>query len=262
MKWNWNDFTEAAVALTRRDSNGEITRSGFLVPKPMHHQLAYWAGCQGGSFYNKDETGVAFQENGAAVDGLKWWLELLAKASQPIGPERQDFQQFLQGTAAMVQSGPWDYSNVPVQAPNLKWSAMLIPAKPVENGQISTSIWNNMLVVPTKAKHKDAGWKLLTYWCGLDFMLKRLEFGQWMAPRKDFYEAGQYKKAVEALPVLENVRLASEVGTSVAFIENTAISATIDPILEAVMLGELAPEPAVDEMVQKCNEILAKAGYA
>ena len=63
------------------------------------------------------------------------------------------------------------------------------------------------------------------------------------------------------MPVLAYVPLASEVGTSVAFIESTAIQATINPILEAVMLGERDPESAVAEMVEKCNEILAKAGY-
>jgi multiple sugar transport system substrate-binding protein len=262
MKWTWTDFTEAATALTVRDASGQVTRSGFLVPVPGHHQVAFWAGCQGGSFYNADETGVAFHENNAAVDGLNWWLELQEKASQPLTPERQDFQQFLQGTTAMAMSGPWDFVTIGDQAPDLQWSAMLVPAKPVDNGQISTSIWNNMLVMPSKAQNQDAAWALLTYWCGLDWMLKRLEIGSWMAPRKDFYETPEYQQALEKMPVLANVPLASEVGTSVAFIENTAIQATINPILEAVMIGERDPESAVAEMVEKCEEILAKAGYA
>jgi multiple sugar transport system substrate-binding protein len=262
MEWNWNDFTEAAAALAIRDGDGNVTRSGFLVPVPGHHELAYWAGCQGGSFYNEDETGVAFHENNGAVDGLNWWLELQEKVSQPLTPERQDYQQFLQGTTAMMQSGPWSYAQIAEEAPDLNWSAMLIPAKPVEGGQISTSIWNNMLVMPTQAKDQNAGWAFLTYWCGLEWMLKRLEIGSWMAPRKDFYETSEYKLALENLPVLTNVPLASEVGTSVAFIENTATQATINPILEAVMIGERDPESAVAEMVEKCNEILAKAGYS
>ena len=261
MNWTWSDFTEAATTLTVRDANGQVSRSGFLVPVPGHHQMAYWAGCQGGSFYNEDETGVAFHENNAAVDGLNWWLELQEKASQPLTAERQDFQQFLQGTTAMAQSGPWDFVQIAEQSPDLNWSAMLIPAKPGENGQISTSIWNNMLVMPAKAQNQEAGWSLLTYWCGLDWMLQRLEIGSWMAPRNDFYETAEYQQALEGMPVLANVPLASEVGTSVAFIESTAIQATINPILEAVMLGERDPESAVAEMVEKCNEILAKAGY-
>ena len=161
----------------------------------------------------------------------------------------------------MAQSGPWDFVPIAEQSPDLNWSAMLIPAKPGENGQISTSIWNNMLVMPAKAQNQEAGWSLLTYWCGLDWMLQRLEIGSWMAPRNDFYETAEYQQALEGMPVLANVPLASEVGTSVAFIESTAIQATINPILEAVMLGERDPESAVAEMVEKCNEILAKAGY-
>ena len=195
------------------------------------------------------------------LDGINWWLELLEEASQPIGPERQDFQQFLQGTTAMVKDGPWTFSNIPVQAPDLNWSAVLIPAKPVPGGQMSTCIWNNMLAMPSKGTKKDSGWKLLKYWCDLDFMLKRLEFGQWMSPRKDFYETKEYNAAIEALPALKNVQLAANVGTTVAFIEEESTEATVRPILESVMLGDLEPQAAVDQMVEKCNEILAKAGY-
>lgn len=262
LQWDWNDFTEAAEALTKRDASGQIARSGFLVAVPTHHHLAFWAGCQGGAFYKTDETGVAFQDNNAAVDGLSWWKDLLDRVSQPIGPERQDFNQFLQGTTAMAMGGPWNYVGIMDGAPDMEWSAMLIPKKPVPNGQMSSAVWNNMLAIPSKGKHPDAGWKLLTYWCGLDFMLERLRIGSWMAPRKDFYDTAEYKAAKEQLPVIENVALAPAVGTSVAFIENEAIQVTINPILQGVMLGEIEPQAAVDEMVQKCDEILAKAGYA
>lgn len=262
LEWDWNDFLEAAEAVTVRDDAGQITRSGFLVGSPTHHNLAYWAGCVGGSFYREDETGVAFHEDDAAYDGLNWWQELLDKVSQPIGPERQDMEQFIQGTTAMVMGGPWNYATIMEGNPDMEWSAILLPRKPVPNGQISTGIWNNMLVIPSKAQNRDAGWRVLTYWCGLEFMLTRLEIGKWMAPRKDFYETPEYQAAREELPVIDNIPLAPTVGTSIAFIENESISATINPIMQGVMLGEVESQVAVDEMVDECNAILAEAGYA
>lgn len=261
LKWTWNDFTEAAVKLARRDSSGKITRSGFLVSTPGAEMIAAFAGTAGGSFYNKTETGVAFNENNALADALNWHLELLKKASQPIGPERQDWNQFLQGTTSIVTNGPWAYISAKEGAPNMRWSQMLMPARPAPGGKLSTCIWNNMLVIPTKAKNKDAGWKLLTYWCGLDFMLKRLEFGRWMAPRKDFYDTQQYKDALKEMPVLANVPLASSVGTSNVFIEWDPINTVIQPIMEAVMLGDKKPEQGASEAVVAVNEVLAKAGY-
>jgi multiple sugar transport system substrate-binding protein len=260
--WDWNTFTEAAKALTVREGD-QIKRSGFLVSTPSTHNLSEWPASHGGSFYKEGEKGVAFNDNDATVHGLNWWLDMLneSKVSQPIGPERQDWQQFLQGTTAMVRNGPWAYNTVLDQAPDMKWSAMLFPKAPYPGGVYSTDIWNNMLVIPTKAKNKDAGWKLLHYWCGLDFMLMRLQFGQWMAPRLDFYETTEYEEARKALPVLDNVPLAGQIGKPLTYAQRTAIAETVQPIMEAIMLGERDVGEATDEMVEKCDELLAKAGY-
>ena len=38
----------------------------------------------------------------------------------------------------------------------------------------------------------EAGWSFLEFWCGLDWMKERLAIGDWMAPRKDFYESDEY----------------------------------------------------------------------
>jgi multiple sugar transport system substrate-binding protein len=260
--WDWNTFTEAAKELTIMEGD-EVKRSGFLVYVPETHSLSTWPACHGGSFYKPDEAGVAFNDNDATVHGLHWHLDMLfeAKVSQPIGPERQDWQQWLQGTTAMTRNGPWAYNQVLDQAPDKRWSCMLWPKAPYPGGVYSTNIWNNMLVIPTKAEKKDAGWKLLHYWCGLHFMLKRLEFGQWLAPRKDFYDTKEYEDARKALPVLDNVPLAGKIGKPLTFAQRTAIAETVQPIMEAVMLREREVEEAVDEMVEGCNELLEKAGY-
>jgi multiple sugar transport system substrate-binding protein len=260
-KWTWNDLTKAAISLTRRDAGGKVTRSGLLIAAPTPETLAIWAGTAGINFFNSAENAVTFNDNNTAVEGFNWWLELLDKASAPISPERQDFNQFLRGTTSMVITGPWNYSAVKEQAPQLNWSAVLFPARPAPGGRLSTAIWDNVLVLPTKAKNRDAGWKLLTYWCGLSFMQKRLDIGLWLAPRKDFYEAEQYKKAVKDLPVLDRVPQAAQVGAITAHIEYEPLAQMMAPISQAVMLREKQPAQAVPEIVAGTNEILAKAGY-
>lgn len=265
--WNWQDFTDAAVALTKLDGD-QVNQSGFMVPKPDASFLSVWASCHDGGFYatNADgmETGVGFNDNNAAVNGLNWWLDMLnnAKVSKPITPERQDWQEFMQGAAAMAVSGPWSYGQLRNDLPDLNWFTMLFPVAPVEGGKLGTAVWNNMLVVPTKSKNVDAGWSFLEFWCGLDWMKERLAIGDWLAPRKDFYESAEYQAKYTDLPVLGMVPEASAAGTPLVFIQQSALDATIQPILEAIILGETPVEAGVEEMVTACNEVLAKAGYS
>ncbi|MCB0107144.1 MAG: extracellular solute-binding protein [Caldilineaceae bacterium] len=265
-QWDWNDFTEAAKALTKKDGD-EITQSGFLVSTPTAQTLSVWASCHGVGFYSKNadglETGIGFNEKNAAVNGLNWFLDMLnvSQVSQAITPERQDWNQFMQGAASMVPAGPWQYGRLNSDAPDMNWSAMIWPSAPVEGGQQGTAVWNNMLVMPSKAKSQDAGWQFMEFWCALPWMVERLAIGSWMAPRKDFYETAEYKAELEKLPILSLVPKASAAGTPLVYIQQSALDAEIQPVLEAVMLQQQTPEEAIDALVAKGNEILVNAGY-
>lgn len=264
--WEWADFTEAAKALTKMDGD-QVVQSGFMVATPNAQTLSVWASCHGVDFYSRNadglENGVGFNEKDAALNGLSWFLEMLneAQVSQPITPERQDWNQFLQGTAAMAASGPWAYGRTRADVPELNWSTMLWPAAPVEGGKQGTAVWNNMLVMPSKGANQDAGWQFMEFWCGLPWMIERLAIGEWMAPRKDFYETSEYQAKLEELPILEMVRIASAAGTPLVYIQQSALDAAIQPVLEAVMLQELSPEEGVAQIVAEGNEIMADAGY-
>ncbi len=265
--WDWPDFTEAAKALTRIEDD-EVVQSGFLVGTPSAATLSVWASCHDGHFYSKNadgtENGVGFNENDAAINGLHWFLDLLheSRVSQPIGPEQQDWNQFMQGTTAMAESGPWSFGRLNADMPDLNWSVMLWPAAPSEGGHRGTAVWNNMLVMPSKSANPEAGWDFLIFWCGLDWMIERLELGDWLSPRKDFYETAEYLKRFEELPELAMVPVASSIGTQLVYIQQNALNNEIRPVLEAVILQEEEPEVAVPALVETCNEIMAKAGYA
>jgi multiple sugar transport system substrate-binding protein len=126
--WDWNTFTEAAKELTILEGD-EFKRSGFLVGTPGYADIDTWAGCHGVESYKYEGgkiVGVAFNDKDACVNGLNWYLDMLndSKVSQPIGPERQDWNQFVQGTTAMVSSGPWNYGRIIDQAPDMLYRNM------------------------------------------------------------------------------------------------------------------------------------------
>jgi len=265
-KWTWADFTDAAKTLTKMDGE-DVNQSGFMVPKPDAQMLSVWASCHGVGFYSKNgdgvENGIGFNDKNAAVNGLNWTLDLLnkSKVSKPITPERQDWQEFMQGKAAMAVSGPWAYGQLRTDVPDLNWFTMLYPAAPVEGGKQGTAVWNNMLVIPTKSKNKDAGWSFLEFWCSLDWMKERLVIGDWLAPRKDFYDTTEYKDRLGKVNVLSMVPKASAAGTPLVFIQQSALDAMIQPIIDAAILQKEPVESAVDKLVTQGNEIMAKAGY-
>lgn len=265
--WGWADFTDAAKELTKRDGD-EVVQSGFLIATPTAQTLSVWASCHDVGFYSKNdagiENGIGFNEKNAAVNGLNWFLDMLHvhQVSQPIAPERQDWAQFQQGKTAMASSGPWKYGPLTNDLPDLNWFTMLWPAAPVDGGKQGSAHWNNMLVVPTKSPNKDAGWAFLEFWCGLGWMLERFAIGSWLAPRKDFYETPEYKAALQELPVLNMVPLASASGTPLVYIQQSALDAVIKPILEAAILQETEPEAAIEQLVDECTEVMVNAGYS
>ncbi|MFZ1756338.1 MAG: extracellular solute-binding protein [Caldilineaceae bacterium] len=265
--WDWADFTAAAKELTKMDGD-DVVQSGFMVGTPDAQMLSVWASCHNVGFYSHDgnglESGIGFNEKDAAVNGLHWFLDLLyeTRVSQPIAPERQDWAQFQQGAAAMASSGPWQYGRLSADIPDLNWSTMLWPSAPVEGGKQGTAVWNNMLVSPSRAQNPDVGWKFLEFWCGLDWMKERLAIGDWMAPRKDFYEIAEFKARLAELPILAMVPVASAAGTPLVYIQQSALDEAIRPVMEAVILREQEPEAAIEELVAVGNEIMAKAGYA
>lgn len=266
-QWTWDDFTAAAKELTKMDGD-DVVQSGFMVGTPGAQNLSIFASCHGVGFYSQNadgiENGVGYNENNAAVNGLHWYLDMLydTVVSQPIAPERQDWNQFMQGTTAMAASGPWSYGRLRSDVPDMNWSTMLWPAANVDGGKQGTAVWNNMLVIPSKASNQDAGWAFLEFWCALPWMKERLEIGDWMAPRKDFYETEEYNAKLAELPVLEMVPKASAAGTPLVYIQQSALDEAIRPVLEAVILQQETPEAAMDQLVTTGNEIMAKAGYA
>lgn len=260
--WTWDDFTEAASELTLREGD-EIKRSGFVVNVPNMDGITDFISTQGISFFKPAEKGVAFNDNEALVKGLKWWLDLLygAKVSQPISPETQDWNQFLQGTASIGRSGPWRHVQINQQNPDLNWTSILSPKAPGPGGKYSACTWTNMQSVSSGSEQAEEAFGLMHFTCGPEAALKKLAFAQRASPRKDLAQSPEFKLAASLLPVLDNIPLAGEVGGTGPFIRISALNAVNGRLLEAVMLREREPEDAVAEMVTKSNEVLAEAGY-
>jgi ABC-type glycerol-3-phosphate transport system substrate-binding protein len=155
--WTWQEFADAAAKLTKR-SGDTITQSGWLGAAGSVEYFCDWLYSDGGTFYNPDYTGVAFDDGrGAAV--LQFMSDMLNKnrvsATLPTGTT--PYKAFVAEQASMMTFGMYLIPSTAKQAPLLHYDLMPFPRGPEGKGP-ATALEYDMEVVPKDAKDQDASW--------------------------------------------------------------------------------------------------------
>jgi ABC-type glycerol-3-phosphate transport system substrate-binding protein len=110
----WEEFTEAAIKLTKKDAAGVNTRDGYhmfedTIPDSEH--LVQYIHQNAGSEYSGDATtGPSAINSPAALDAFTWWLDLVRvhgveSPEGSITPEGAD--RILDGYVGVEVQGPW-----------------------------------------------------------------------------------------------------------------------------------------------------------
>ena len=260
-EWTWDDFRENSLKLTQRDGD-EITRAGFLVAILGMEFLATWMHTQGGGFYNSDQTALALRL-GEAKKAIEFNLQLLNedKVSLPLGPERQDFQQFLQGKTAMVSGGIWAIARVRNGAPDKNFDLGPYPEGPGGSGPATTT-WHNMVVMPKKGKNKEGAWRWAQYYAGLQSFKDRVRIMSRFAPRKALYVSDEWNAEVKREPLLPRVPRIADVGGAYPFIRYTETNSIFTPLIEAMFVQDADIDETLAEIEAQANPLLQKAGGA
>ncbi len=174
----WDDFTEAAVALTKREGD-EVTQAGYLLADLRSiENFNSWLVGNGGAMSDESFSTPTFNdEKGLQV--LEFQLALLNEhnVSFPISPERQDVQLFLQGKAAMVNAGTWSTTTFDDQKPEgFEYWYMIYPQGPQGAGKAGTT-WSNMFVLPKATQNVEAAWALAEYCTTPPVVITRIDQG-------------------------------------------------------------------------------------
>ncbi len=256
----WDDFVEAAKALTKREG-GEIVQAGFLVTSMRYIEpFASWMYSNGGALHDDAITQPTFNnERGKQV--LQLQLDLLNKhqVSFPISPERQDTQLFLQGKAGMIYAGTWSTTHFEGIAPEgFEYWFMLFPQGPMGDGP-STTTWSNMFVLPKKTKYPDRAFDLMRYCTTPPVVIKRFELSTRTTPLKAIFESEAWQQLLKKYPQLEVKIPAAEAGGVYPYFPFfTEANDALGTELERVILGEKDIEEALAEGEKKVQEVIQR----
>lgn len=259
------ELEDWGMKLNRYDSNGNITRLGFLL-----RDLNYVSHYFGGGFYFKDgKLALNTPENLRALQAIVDYRKKLGFSNVVrFQAGLNDIEgaaswAFMHGDLSITYDGQWRVEELRKFKPDLEYRVYPIP--PPKNGEaLGGTVGGNYMIVPVSAKHKRGAWEFLKFWTGLDNPDRAATFynmGGWLP----------YSPAVANSPTFQ--RWLKKNGQFQAFLDILAspnckapppianlqfLNDLIDRAEDQATLGGLTPKQALDEMAAKYNEEEAK----
>jgi multiple sugar transport system substrate-binding protein len=170
---NWSELVDFANKLTKKDSDGNVTRSGLA------YAYAQWEANflslilqYGGDYKDEANNSVKF-----VTDEGKKAAETLLKYCQ--GPDAisdggdSRYDLFIQGTAAMCVGAPWYAGSFAVDIPEVNYQVFNMPAWVDGSEPISIGTGGWGYIVSDKCKNKEAAWEFVK------FMTSAEQTGKW-----------------------------------------------------------------------------------
>lgn len=199
-----DEMVDYAVKLTKRDAQGNVTRSGIsmrFAGNPSGTGEKFWAfGLMpfGGDILEESKTSPGNFHNGfdndAGYKALSLYLDLIYKYKVTDFNIKQDLDAFAQGKAAMWEREQWAVGSLKEVAPNLNYDAAPMP-KGIQRATFA--ITRNMFV-PKASKNKEAAWKFISYFYSKSIMERMVKETGWLSTRADL----DYKTLLKDSPQL------------------------------------------------------------
>ena len=259
-KWTWQDLTANHQKLVRREGD-KVTRSGILFGGGTSlEDFTTFLYANGGQFYNKDRTAVAFN-NAMGQQTLEAFVDFRHRYKLHEAPEGLNaLTGFPQGAMAAVVFGSWnqrDFLGNPLSQ-NLDYAMMNIPRGP-SGKQPSTTAWTNMTVMPKSSKNKDAAWAFIEHFHGLEVAVQQFEIWKQVSPRKDFLDSKEWKDAAARVPSYAPWRKIAESGGPYAYIKNADVGGKVQPLLREVVIDQTrSVRDALAEAERQANLVMAQ----
>lgn len=168
--WTWDEFLNAAKALTTGDDDGDgyPDQYGFWFYGRYAH-IESWVYQNGGRLL--DETRTKFAADDNAVAALEFLTSLIFEhevAPQPAdmeGIRQQDV--FPLGLAAMWVDGAWNIANnrTQLEGSDMRWAVAPVPMGPAADGN-TTYGWPDLMAIGANSGHPDEAWAFVNCMTG------------------------------------------------------------------------------------------------
>jgi multiple sugar transport system substrate-binding protein len=255
--WTLDDLAAAAQKLTVKAADGTITQYGFTAD---YTWWAYWVPlvvAQGGKILSDDNKSAVFN----SPEGISAWQFIFdgIKNGSFVPPSvvtsmGGPYVPFANGTAAMT---PTIRGLTPTFRDQLKddWDVTLVP-----NGKVSRKTGMGTLgyAISSQTKNADAAWDVLHY-TFTEGMKVFMESYLLVPPVKSFYTDPTWLN-LPAPPHTNDIFVkamdTAMLPPSLPFYSTGAFKQAMDDGLAAVVLGQMSPEDAVNNMAQQATAAL------
>jgi ABC-type glycerol-3-phosphate transport system substrate-binding protein len=258
---NWSDLVNAARAMTKKEGN-QVTVSGFLQPDSI--ALARWAAwvlTTGTGAYDAEQFTAQYNTE-QARDTMQFLHDLWNKeeisAKTPDGGSVPDHYKLLQANQAGMH---YDISSTPTlryfSVPrDFKYWQIGFPASGGDGGQYATASWMNPVVTPLGAGNPDGAVEFISWFCGLDVGLHKLDVNKAVSPRLDLFASEAWTAGYAELPVLKTREDLANLPGAYPFRRFLKQNAEVRPLLNDAYLGKLDIGTALAEADRLANQIL------
>ncbi|MGQ9631311.1 MAG: ABC transporter substrate-binding protein [bacterium] len=255
-----DEMTEYARKLTKRDAQGNITRSGISLrltghPAGIVDKWISFLTAFGGKIVSDDNRRALFNsaEGRAAV---QYYLDLLYKYKVDAVDIPHDSQAFAQKQTAMFERGPWVVPRLLATAPDLKYGVNYEVAVCPDGKAKSESIaFIDAIVVAQGSKYKSEAWDFVRW------TLKPENFSKIMITRgsvpllKSASEDPYYEEEGKFMKVFMSQAIWREPQHK-RFYE---IKTKLGGYLERIFYRKMDLKEALDEAEREANALLAES---
>jgi len=258
--WTYDDLLEMALALTKRDAQGNVVQFGMSVPLALGTYMWPTIWSFGGEVLNRPDKNKCMLTKPETIQALQWLSDLVnvhkvaPAAAELAGQGPMDL--FISNKLAMAFIGRWDVASVLRADRNFNMDIQHVPTGPA--GKV-TRLSSGAYAVTAGSKYPEAAWEFVKY------LTSR--------PLYDFFAAGgliipAYIPAATGKAFLDptvppahsQIFLdALEYARSEPLTTNyPEIMDVVGPEIEAVMLGHITAQEAAEKICPKVDELLAE----
>ncbi|PLP59084.1 ABC transporter substrate-binding protein [Mesorhizobium loti] len=255
---NWEEVVDFATRLTRRDTNGNVTRWGMQVPSSL---TSYWLlqgyVAQNGGTIAEPTGDKTYFDAPEVVEALQYWTDLALK-HKVMKPGVIEWatnpKDFFEGRAAMFTTTSGNLTNVKTNAP-FPFGVQMLPEHKKRGAP--TSGGNLYIFNGTAPEKQEAAFQFVKWLTSADQSAEWSIKTGYIAPRDDAWNTDAMQAYVKefpgaAVPHDQIPHMVPELSTH----ENQRVARVIDDAIEAALTGAKTPADALAAAQQEAERIL------
>ena len=169
----WEELSDYALKLTKKDENGNVIRAGFDLPVTDAFTFPVAFIRQNGSMLVDEKKQKPHLNDAAAAEAIQYLSDLYTKkVSIPFDYQKGDTVPFVNGRSAMAFLSPNNISTLIQAHPELKDKVAIAPVlkRKVKNAFAGY----RLLVIGKNSKYKNESWTLIKFLMTKEQMKKRM----------------------------------------------------------------------------------------